>query len=431
MLIFIMPEFNLFLSIALALLLTRVLCQLVLNRLNMAFVRKHEHAIPESFRATMDMDTYKKAVAYTLAKGRFSAVSTIFDAFVLLFVLFSGLLPRAYECLSGLLGYGVWAQSGILIIIAVVIGLLDLPLELWETFRLEDKFGFNKMTVKLWIADKIKGAIIGLVLALPLLAMLLWVFKSLPDTWWIWGFGLFFSFQLIMMVVYPMWIMPLFNKFEPLPEGELRNALIALGDKTGFRSKTILVMDGSKRSGHSNAFFTGFGRYRRIVLFDTLVEQLTTKELEAVLAHEIGHYKCGHIPKMLIRAAVFGLALFAVLGWLVKQAWFAGSFGFHVAANADGSTMSLVPSLFLFSVLSGLVFFWINPLMNGISRKHEYEADAFAKKALDGDPQPLIGALRKLSKENLSNLTPAPLYSAFYYSHPTLFERENALLTQE
>lgn len=421
---------NLFLVGVLVLLLARLCWQIFLNKANASFVRIHAETIPEAFRDTMDDETYKKAVSYTLAKGKFSSISDIFDTGILAIVLFSGVLPFLYYSFSSLLGYGIWGQALVLILISLVISIFGIPFELWDTFKLEERFGFNKMTLKLWLVDKIKGGIIGLLLGLPLLALLLWIFQMLPNTWWFWGFIVFFAVQLIMMVVYPMWIMPLFNKFTPLPEGELRDTLISLGDRTGFLSKTILVMDGSKRSGHSNAFFTGFGRYRRIVLFDTLIEQLSTKELEAVLAHEIGHYKCGHIPKMLIRGAVFGLVLFALLGWLVRQAWFVSSFGFNVS-DTDGSMGTLVPALFLFSVLIGLVLFWTTPLMNRSSRKHEYEADAFAKKAMDRDPKPLIGALRKLSSKNLSNLTPAPIYSAFYYSHPTLFEREAALIKNE
>jgi len=215
--------------------------------------------------------------------------------------------------------------------------------------------------------------------------------------------------------------MPLFNKFEPLPNGELRERLMDLGKRTGFLAKTILVMDGSKRSSHSNAFFTGFGRFRRIVLFDTLIEQLDTRQLEAVLAHEIGHYKLGHIPKMIAFSAISLLASFAFIGWLAQSEAFVEGFGF---AEFTGQ---LGPVLLLFGLLSGLVTFWTTPLTHFLSRKHEYEADHFAKQSLDGDPQPLMDSLRILNKKNLSNLTPHPIYSRFYYSHPTLIEREAAL----
>jgi STE24 endopeptidase len=222
-----------------------------------------------------------------------------------------------------------------------------------------------------------------------------------------------------MLVLYPKLILPLFNKLTPLPEGELKTRLLTLGDRTGFRAKTIEVMDGSKRSGHSNAFFTGFGRFRRIVLFDTLIAQLTPEELEAVVAHEIGHYRRGHIPKMLLVSAVTMLGGFAVIAWLARSSWFNLAFGFPPG--------ELAPAFLLFGLLSGLVTFWFSPLTNLLSRKHEYEADAFAREAVGG-AAPMVGALRKLAQKNLSNLTPHPWFSGFYYSHPTLVERERALV---
>jgi len=221
-----------------------------------------------------------------------------------------------------------------------------------------------------------------------------------------------------MLVLYPKLILPWFNKLTPLPDGELRDRLLALGDRTGFRAKAIEIMDGSKRSGHSNAFFTGFGRFRRIVLFDTLMKDLAPEQLEAVLAHEIGHYRRGHIPKMLAVSALMQLAGFALIAWLARSTWFNLSFGFPPG--------ELAPSLLLFGLLSGLVTFWFTPIGNLFSRKHEYEADDFAREAMGG-PQALRGALRKLAQNNLSNLTPHPWFSAFYYSHPTLVERERAL----
>jgi STE24 endopeptidase len=256
--------------------------------------------------------------------------------------------------------------------------------------------------------------VIGFPLAWGLLALVRWV----GSAWWIWGFALIFGFQLLMMVLYPKLILPLFNKLAPLPEGEQRTRLLALADRTGFRAQTIEVMDGSKRSGHSNAFFTGFGRFRRIVLFDTLVAQLAQDELEAVLAHEIGHYKRGHIPKMLAAMAALQLAAFAAVAGLADAPWFNPAFGLPAGA--------LAPTFMVFGLCGGLVTFWFSPLGNFISRKHEYEADAFARDAM-GSPAPLVGALRKLAQKNLTNLTPHDLYSAIYYSHPTIIERERAL----
>ena len=223
-----------------------------------------------------------------------------------------------------------------------------------------------------------------------------------------------------MLVLYPKLILPLFNKLTPLAEGEARTRLLALSDRTGFRASTIEVMDGSKRSAHSNAFFTGFGRFRRIVLFDTLMTQLSQEELEAVLAHEIGHYRRGHIPQRLVTMALLQFGAFAAIAWLAQAPWFNSAFGLPAGATA--------PTFLLFGLLGGLATFWFSPIGNWVSRKHEYEADAFAREAVGG-PAPLSGALRKLSQKNLSNLTPHPLYSAVYYSHPTLVERERALQT--
>ena len=319
------------------------------------------------------------------------------------------------------MGEGIWGQSLVLICILALLSLPALPFDWWSTFRIEQHFGFNKSTPALWLTDKIKGAVIGLVFIWPLLALLLYCVESAGKLWWIWGFGLFFSFQVIMVVVYPMFILPLFNQLKPLEAGDLRERLFALAERTGFSARTILVMDGSKRSGHSNAFFAGFGRFRRIVLYDTLIEQMSVDELEAILAHEIGHYKLGHIPKMIAVSALSTLALFAVLGGLSQSDWLTRAFFFEgAAANA------FVPVLLLVLLLSGVVSFWLSPLMSRLSRKHEYEADHFARDAV-GTPAPLVQSLRKLHKENLSNLVPHPLYSAFYYSHPTLLEREHSL----
>jgi STE24 endopeptidase len=300
----------------------------------------------------------------------------------------------------------------------ILLSVPSLPFEWWSQFRLEAKFGFNQSTGGLWLTDKLKGLALIFVIGFPLMWALLSLVKWVGATWWVWGFVGLFGFQLLMLVLYPKLILPLFNKLTPLPENELRARLMALADRTGFRARTIDVIDGSKRSGHSNAYFTGFGRFRRIVLFDTLIAQLTPEELEAVLAHEIGHYRRGHIPKMLAVSAVMQLAAFALIAWLAASPWFNPAFGFPAG--------ELAPAFLLFGLLSGLVTFWFTPLANLFSRKHEYEADAFAREAMNG-PAAMLGALHKLAQKNLSNLTPHPWYSGFHYSHPTLVERERAL----
>ncbi len=395
--------------------------ELVLGALNRAEVKRHAHEAPPAAAAIMDAASYKKAVEYTLVKSRFAVLTEIFDTLVLAMVLFGWVLPWLYV---RVIAWGsetaTWTGALFILLAGLLLSLPGLPFEWWDTFRVEAKFGFNKSTAGLWLSDKVKGVALSALIGFPLLWGLLSLVRWVGDAWWLWGWGLFFTFQLLMLVLYPKLILPLFNKLTPLPEGELRTRLLALGDRTGFRASTIQVIDGSKRSGHSNAFFTGFGRFRRIVLFDTLIAQLTPEELEAVLAHEIGHYRRGHIPKMLFMAAAMQFAGFRIVAWLASASWFNPAFGLPAGA--------LAPAFLLFGLLSGLVTFWASPLMNLLSRKHEYEADDFARNAMGG-PTAMVGALRKLAQKNLSNLTPHPWFSAFFYSHPTLVERERALTT--
>lgn len=405
-----------------ALLILKYATSTLLDLLNLGYVKRQAEAVPQGFSDFIDMPTYQKSIEYTVAKTRFGLVSNFYDSIILAVVVLSGLLPWLYASLSAIFGFGIWGQALVLFLIAVILGLPGMPFEWWSTFRIEERFGFNKSTQKLWIVDKVKGFVLGFGIGYPLLALLIFLVTSAGDLWWVWGFTVFFLFQLVMVVAYPMFIMPLFNKMEPMAAGELRNRLFALAERTGFKAQTILVIDGSKRSGHSNAFFAGFGRFRRIVLYDTLIEQMSHEELEAVLAHEIGHYKMGHIPKMILISGITTFAMFALLGWLAGGTWLAEAFHFSSAAAEY-----FVPVLLLFMLLSGLLTFWLSPFSSLWSRKHEYEADAFARDAMDSS-EPLIRALRKLHRENLSNLTPHPIYSRFYYSHPTLLERESSLI---
>jgi STE24 endopeptidase len=302
--------------------------------------------------------------------------------------------------------------------VGAALSITNLPFAWYAQFRLEQRFGFNTSTRKLWWSDRLKGLLLGIVIGYPFLVLILYLVAKTGGWWWLWGWGALMAFQLLVAVLAPVVILPLFNKFTPLSEGSLRERLLNLARRTSFRAKSILVMDGSKRSRHSNAFFTGFGAFRRIVLFDTLIQQLLEAELEAVLAHEIGHFKRKHIPKMLLASAAASLAGFYLLYWLVKQAWFFHTFGFGIE--------NLAPAFLVFGLLSGVLTFWFSPVAHWWSRRYEYEADAFAAKAT-GNTASLVGALRKLNQKNLSNLTPHPLYSVFYYSHPTLIERERAL----
>jgi STE24 endopeptidase len=407
-----------FAIIVIALILAKLGGQLGLERLNERNVRLHASNIPGPFRDAIDPATYRKSVDYTLAKNRLHRFELVYDAVWLLVILFSGMLPWLYDLFQSALGISAWAGSAFLFSIMVLLSLPGMPFEWYAQFRLEERFGFNTSTQRLWWMDRLKGLLLGAVIGLPLLALILKLVDWTGNAWWLWAWATLLVFQLVMIVIAPVLILPLFNKFTPLPEGSLRDRLLDLARRTGFRAQSIQVMDGSKRSRHSNAFFTGFGKFRKIVLFDTLMQQLEERELEAVLAHEIGHYKKRHIRKLMIFSAVTSLAGFYALSVLAGQAWFYESFGF-----APGN---IVPALLLFTLLAGLVTFWFTPLGNWISRKHEYEADAFAAGVMK-ETDSMVGALRKLNEKNLSNLTPHPAYSGFYYSHPTLLEREQAL----
>lgn len=407
------------LAIAAALMVIRLLTELWLDGLNRAEVRRHARTPPPAAAAIMDDATYAKSVAYTLEKSRFGAVSGLFDTLVLFLVVFGGILPTLFaETSAWAAPDAMWDDALFLMLAGVLLSIPGLPFEWWSQFRVEQRFGFNRSTAGLWVADKFKGLLLAIAIGFPLLWLLLLLVEWTGALWWIWGAGVLLGFQLLMMVLYPKLILPLFNKLTPLPEGPLRTRLMALSEKAGFRARTIDVIDGSKRSGHSNAYFTGFGRFRRIVLYDTLIAQLTPEELEAVLAHEIGHYRLGHIPRMIGLSALLTAAGFFSIAWLTDNPEFNEAFGFPGFEQA--------PSFLLFGLLSGTVTFWLSPLTNLLSRRHEYQADAFARDAVGG-AAPMIGALRKLAQKNLSNLTPHPWYSAFHYSHPTIAERERAL----
>jgi STE24 endopeptidase len=403
----------------LLLIMAKWLVQLWLNHLNQRNVLAHAASVPDAFKDSIDDATYAKSVQYTLAKDRSGRIELTFDLTILAIVLFSGLLPWAFHVFTGRLGVSAWAMAAYLFATGLLLALPDLPFQWYSQFRLEDRFGFNTTTQRLWWTDRLKGLVLAFVLGYPLLVLILKLVQWTGPLWWLWAWACMLAFQLVMLVLAPVIIMPLFNKFTPLPEGLLRDRLLALGRRTGFHAQGIQVMDGSKRSRHSNAFFTGFGRFRKIVLFDTLIQQLTPAELEAVLAHEIGHYKKRHIPKMLVWSAATTLVAFWAIAQLAQQAWFYRSFGFEPG--------SIAPALLLFGLLAGVVTFWFSPLAHWWSRRYEYQADAYAARTMN-EPRSLIGALRKLNEKNLSNLTPHPFYSGFYYSHPTLLEREQALL---
>lgn len=411
-----------FLAAASALIALRLAGSQVLAALNRSEVRRHASAPPPAASAIMDGPTYRRSVEYTLAKSRFDVAAEGYEAALLIAVLASGALPRLYAAISGWGGPGAaWTGAAFILASALLLEACALPFDAWETFRIERRFGFNRMGPGLWAADQLKHAALSLAIGFPMLWLLLALVHGLGAWWWIWAALVVGAFQLGLLLLYPRLILPWFNRLTPLPEGELRSRLVALGERTGFRAGAIEVMDGSRRSAHSNAFFTGFGRFRRVVLYDTLVAQLSPEELEAVLAHEIGHYRCGHVPKLLALSAAGLAAGFAALAALIRWHGFAGGFGFPPGA--------LAPSFLLCGLLAGTVTFWLSPLFSALSRRYEYEADAFARRAMAG-PGALVSALRRLAEKNLTNLTPHRAYSAFHYSHPTLTEREAALYSK-
>jgi STE24 endopeptidase len=405
-----------FAIIALVLILARVVTELWLSGLNQRHVRERANEMPPAFRGIIDAATYRRSVDYTLAKSRFGDIVNVFDTGVLIALLFSGLLPWAFGRFSGSLGTSILAMAGFLFLMGIALSIPGLPFAWYAQF--------NTTNMKTWITDRIKGLLLAALLGYPLLMLVLKLIEWTGTNWWLWAAAIVIAFQLLLLLVAPSIIMPLFNKFTPLPEGELRQRLFALAQRTHFPTRSIEVMDGSKRSRHSNAFFTGLGRFRKIVLFDTLIAQLTEPELESVLAHEIGHYKKRHVIKMLSVSIAGVVIAFAATAWLARQQWLYRAFGFEYQGGFAAA--HFVPAILLFTLLAGTISFWFSPLLHIWSRRFEYDADAFARIVM-GETQSLIQALRKLTKNNLSNLTPHPLYSSFYYSHPTLLERERAL----
>lgn len=392
--------------------------ELWLERINRRHVQAGGGEVPETFREFIDPATYAKSVDYTVAKSRFHEVEAFWNFVVLTLVLVSSVLPWLYSRTFEFLGTSAWAKAAFLFAVGLGLSLPMLPLDWYEKFKLEQRFGFNTSTVKVWLTDKVKGLALGIALGYPLIVLVLKLVDWTGKYWWLWAWGAILVFQLIVSVLAPVLILPLFNKFVPLPDGSLRARLMTLARRVGFKAQSIQVMDGSKRSLHSNAFFIGLGRFRKIVFFDTLLKQLDEPELEAVLAHEIAHYKKKHIVKMLCWSALSLLAGLYVANVLARDSWFMRGFGFQPG--------DIAPALLLFSLLSGAVAFWFSPLLHWWSRRYEYEADRYAAEVV-GKPDDLVTALRKLTEKNLSNLRPHPAYSRFYYSHPTLVEREAAL----
>ena len=380
-------------------------------------VAQHRGTVPEAFAQTITLAAHQKAADYTIANSRFGLVEMAWSAALLLGWTLLGGLDVLNKLLLVWLGGGMAQQLVLLAAFAAIGGLLELPFTLWQTFRLEERFGFNKMTFKLWLADLVKSTLVGLVIGLPIVALILWLMGSAGSLWWLWAWGAWMGFNLLVLVLYPTVIAPLFNKFKPLEDEALKARVTALMQRCGFAAKGLFVMDGSKRSAHANAYFTGFGAAKRVVFYDTLLKQLSPGEVDAVLAHELGHFKHKHIIKRIVSMFAMSLAGFALLGWLSSQVWFYTGLG--VRPNLNGANDAL--ALLLFLLVVPLFSFFISPLFAQFSRKHEFEADAYAVAQTDG--RDLQSALLKLYQDNASTLTPDPVFVKFYYSHPPASER--------
>jgi STE24 endopeptidase len=372
-------------------------------------VRAHRDAVPPTFADAIGLSAHQKAADYTVAKTRLGMIDVMVGAALLIALTLGGGIQRLSDLWARMFEQGGVAHgTALLLSLFFVQGLVGLPLTVWRTFGVEARFGFNRMTPGLFIADLVKHTLVGLALGVPLLLAVLWLMQRMGELWWLYVWAVWVGFSMLMMVVYPAFIMPLFNKFTPLTEGELAERVKAVLARCGFKSSGLFVMDGSKRSSHGNAFFTGFGAAKRIVLFDTLVSRLRPTEVEAVLAHELGHYRLHHIAKGMALTAGVSLGVLFVLGELIDKTWFYQGLGVATASSAAALALFLM-------VLPEFLFF-VQPLTSLYSRKREFEADAYAVgHAQRGD---LVQALVKLYQDNAATLTPDPLHSAFYDSHP-------------
>ena len=391
----------------------------------MRHVARGRAAVPPVFASRIPLAAHQKAADYTLAKLRFGTLEAALGAAVLLGWTLLGGLDALNQWLLAVLGGGMLQQLALLVCFALIGGLIDLPATLYQTFVLEQRFDFNQTTLRLWLSDLAKSLLLGVLIGLPIVAAILWLMGSAGSLWWLWAWALWTGFNLILMWAYPTFIAPFFNKFEPLADEALAARVKALMQRCGFSAKGFFVMDGSRRSAHANAYFTGFGAAKRVVFFDTLLRQLAPAEVEAVLAHELGHFHHRHIAKRMAAMFALSLAGFALLGWLSAQAWFYTGLG--VLPNLPALVPGVVDApndalaLLLFMLVVPVFTVFLSPLFAQLSRKHEFEADAYAVQQTDGGN--LASALLTLYEDNASTLTPDPLYVKFYYSHPPAVER--------
>ena len=385
------------------------LVRLWLSSRHLKHVAGHRGAVPAAFAGSIPLESHQRAADYTLARVRLARLDLGVSAALLLGLTLGGGLNALFELAARFASPGTYAHGIVFIgLVSVVNWLVELPFGLYRTFGIEARFGFNKTTWRLYLIDALKGTLLGVLIGVPVLLAVLWLMDSMGRNWWLYVWLFWGGFNLLVLMIYPVFIAPLFNKFTPLDNPELKARIDALLARCGFRSSGLFVMDGSRRSSHGNAYFTGFGRAKRIVFFDTLLASLSPEEIEAVLAHELGHYHHRHIWKRIVLTLLASLGLLFVLGQLMQEAWFYQGLGFAFAGTA--------PALVLFMLVMPVFLFALSPLMSLLSRKHEFEADAFAAKQTRAAD--LVSALVKLYRDNAATLTPDPLYSAVYDSHP-------------
>ena len=396
-------------TIFIALLAITTALRLWLSRRHFAYVRQHRNAVPTAFSDSISLDAHQKAADYTLAKTKLGMTEVLVQAILLLWLTVGGGLQWIDTLWQHFLpNHEMWRGALVIISALIISSVIDLPFEYYRTFVVDEKFGFNKMTPTMFFIDMVKHAIVGFALGAPILFAALWLMQGAGQYWWFYLWLVWSIFNLTMLAIYPTFIAPLFNKFSPLQDQSLKQRIETLLSKCGFKSQGLFVMDGSTRSSHGNAYFTGFGASKRVVFFDTLLERLNADEIESVLAHELGHFKHKHVIKriaMMFLVSFLGLAL---LGWLAQQSWFYTGLGVTTPSN--------YMALMLFLLVSPVFLFLLRPVMASYSRKNEFEADAYAAK--NASAKHLIEALVKLYRDNASTLTPDPLHSAFYDSHP-------------
>jgi len=414
---------TLFIALLFALLLAVDLAlKIWLGRRQIRFVEQRAGAVPAQFSSAIALPDHQRAARYTVAKQNIAMIEALAGVALFLLLTWGGALQWIYEATAAAAGGGLAFELAFVAAVAIVLGVVDLPLEALRTFGLEQRFGFNRMTPAMFLADAVKSALLAAILGLPLLTLVLLLMRSGVGTWWLAAWLIWASFSLGLSVLYPIAIAPIFNRFVPLADGELQQRIGELLRRTGFRSSGVFTMDGSRRSSHGNAYFTGLGVAKRIVFYDTLIERLRPDEIEAVLAHELGHYRLHHVRQRLVGSLALALLWLAALAWLQTQAWFASSLGLHTRADLPSNGLTLV----LFALTLPLFTFILAPLFSALSRRHEFAADAFA--ARNASAQALVAALVKLYQDNASTLTPDPLHSAFYDSHPPASIRIERLL---